>query len=224
MQLSSNESTTAVLTLSKKEPAKFLVMATRGGLVKKVAREEFGKVRRSGMIAITLKGDDELKWVGFSTGSDEIMLSTENGQAIRFKEADVRPMGRGASGVTGIRLRKDDHIISMDIVSKNVDVKHSEVLVVTENGLGKKTVIADYKIQKRGGSGIKTIKISTKTGKIVSMHIVNDTEEHDLVVISKQGQTIRTPLGSISTLGRATQGVRVMKLESGDTVASVTIV
>jgi DNA gyrase subunit A len=224
LQLGANEFTTAVLTLSKKEPAKFLVMATRAGLVKKVAREEFAKVRRSGMIAITLKGDDELKWVGFSSGSNEIMLSTENGQAIRFKETDVRAMGRNAAGVTGIRLKKDDHIISMDIVSEAMDPKHSEVLVVTENGLGKKTALNDYKIQKRSGSGIKTVKITPKTGKIVSMYIVNDTEEHDLVVISKKGQTIRTSLGSISSLGRATQGVRIMKLEAGDSVASVTIV
>lgn len=224
LQLGANESTTAVLALSKKHPTKFLVMSTKNGLVKKVDRDEFFKVRKSGMIAIGLKNDDELKWVNFSNGSDEIMLSTENGQAIRFKETDVRAMGRTASGVTGMRLKKDDHIISMDLISKEVDIKKLEVLVVTENGQGKKTPLADYKIQKRGGSGIKTVKITEKTGKIVSMYILDGSEEKDLVVISEKGQTIRTSLKTISTLGRATQGVRVMKLDPGDKVASATII
>ena len=224
LQLQNGETSQAVLTFSKKDAAKFLVMSTKNGLIKKVAREEFAKVRRSGMIAITLKGDDELKWVETSSGEDQVMLSTENGQAIRFNEKDVRPMGRNASGVTGMRLKKDDKIISMDVIRKSVDVKALEVLVVTENGLGKKTEAGYYKIQKRGGSGIKTLKVTPKTGKIVAMYILNNAEEHDLVIISKAGQTIRTPLNDVSTLGRATQGVRVMRLEEGDKVASATII
>jgi DNA gyrase subunit A len=224
LQLGSGEYSTGVLALGKKDPVKFLVMATRGGLIKKVPREEFAKVRKSGMIAISLKGDDELKWVESSSGEDQIMLSTENGQAIRFSEKDVRPMGRAASGVTGMRLKKDDRIISMDVIRKSVDVKNLEVLVVTENGLGKKTEASYYKIQKRAGSGIKTLKVTPKTGKIVSMYILNNAEEHDLVIISKSGQTIRLPLNTVSTLGRATQGVRVMRLDEGDKVASATII
>ncbi len=224
LQLGAAEYATAVLTLGKKDPAKFLVMATKNGLIKKTPRDEFAKVRRSGMIAISLKGEDELKWVECSNGDDQVMLSTENGQAIRFNEKDVRPMGRSASGVTGMRLKKDDKIISMDVISKAIDVKSLEVLVVTENGLGKKTELAYYKIQKRAGSGIKTLKVTPKTGKIVSMYILNSGEEHDLVIISRAGQTIRTPLNSISTLGRATQGVRVMRLDEGDKVASATII
>jgi DNA gyrase subunit A len=224
LQLGSGETATAVLALSKNEPAKFLVMATKKGLVKKVSRDEFSKVRRSGMIAIGLKDDDELKWVGFTSGTDEIMLSTENGQAIRFKESDVRAMGRTASGVTGMKTKKDDQMISMDIITKDTETKNLEVLVVTENGLGKKTPIAEYKVQKRAGSGIKTLKVTAKTGKIVSMAILDGTKDYDLVVISKLGQTIRTSLKTISTLGRATQGVRVMKLDSGDSVASAAIV
>jgi DNA gyrase subunit A len=224
LQLGNGETTTAVLTLSKKDDAKFLVMATKKGLIKKVAREEFAKVRRSGMIAIGIKEGDELKWVETTAGDDQIMLSTENGQAIRFNEKDVRAMGRTAAGVTGMRVKKDDNIISMDIIRKNLDVKSQEVLVVTEFGLGKKTPLADYKLQKRSGSGIKTVKISPKTGKIVAMYILDAKEEHDLVIISRQGQTIRTSLNAISTLGRATQGVRVMKLDSGDSVASATII
>ena len=225
LQLAPEEFATAVLAVSKKSDGQFLVMATRNGTIKKVSRDEFSKVRKSGIIAINLKGDDELRWVKTSTGKDEIMLSTEDGQAIRFNESDVRAMGRLASGVTGIRLRKGDHVISMDIVNKEMEGQGREVLVITEHGLGKKTPIKDYKVQKRSGSGIKTVKISEKTGKIVSMCILDSSdEEKDLLLISKQGQTIRTPLKTISTLGRATQGVRVMKLSGDDTVASVAVV
>ncbi len=226
LQLGSGETAQTILTLQKKDEVKFLVMATKKGLIKKVSRDEFAKVRRTGMIAINLKSDDELKWVEGSSGEDQIMLSTAGGQAIRFSEKDVRPMGRTASGVTGMRLKKgkNDEIISMDIIKKAVDVKNLEVLVITENGLGKKSEIKDYKIQRRGGSGVKTLKITPKTGKIVSMYILDATQEHDLIVISKMGQTIRTPLNSVSTLGRATQGVRVMKLGQGDKVASATII
>ncbi len=229
LQLGAGESAQAVLTLASAKGGsasggKFLVMSTKKGLIKKVAREEFQKVRKSGMIAISLKGDDELKWVETSSGEDQVMLSTENGQAIRFSEKDVRPMGRNASGVTGMRTKKDDQIISMDIIRKTVDVKSLEVLVVTENGLGKKTEATYYKVQKRGGSGIKTLKVTPKTGKIVAMYILDSGEEHDLVIISKAGQTIRTPLNAVSTLGRATQGVRVMRLDEGDKVASATII
>jgi DNA gyrase subunit A len=224
LQLGSGEIASAVLTFSKKDPAKFLIMATKNGLIKKTAREEFTKVRRTGMIAITIKGSDELKWVETSSGEDQVMLSTENGQAIRFSEKDVRPMGRSASGVTGMRLKKSDQLMNMDIIRKEADAKHLEVLVITENGLGKKTNISFYKVQKRAGSGIKTLKVTPKTGKIVAMYILNGQEEHDLMIISKGGQTIRTPLNSVSTLGRATQGVRVMKLDAGDKVAGATII
>lgn len=225
LQLGNNEIATGVLALPKKSEANFIVMATRNGLIKKVAREDFTKVRKSGIIAINLKGDDELRWVKPSSGKDEIMLSTEDGQAIRFKESDVRAMGRAASGVTGMRLKKEDHIISMDIITKDMETDR-EVLVVTEHGLGKKTPVKDYKVQKRAGSGIKTVKITPKTGKIVSMAILTheDSDTKDLLIISKQGQTIKTPLKTISTLGRATQGVKVMRLADGDTVASATVV
>ncbi len=224
LQLGSGEYATAVLAMPKKTDVKYLIMATRKGLIKKVARDEFLKVRRSCMIAIGLKGDDELKWVKFSNGDDQVMLSTEDGQAIRFKETDVRAMGRTASGVTGIRLKKEDHVISMDVINKSMESANLEVLVVTELGLGKKTPLKDYKTQNRAGSGIKTVKISPKTGKIVSMCILDNKVEQDIVIISRHGQTIRTSLNAISTLGRATQGVRVMRLDSGDTVASATIV
>jgi DNA gyrase subunit A len=224
LQLGNGEVATAVLTLAKNDEAKFLFMATRKGLVKKVEREEFAKVRRSGMIAIGLKDDDELKWVAATSGDGQIMMSTSGGQAIRFFEKEVRGMGRTAAGVTGMRIKKGDEIISMDVIPKTAAMKDLECLVITEFGMGKKSPVEDYRITKRAGSGVRTLNVTAKTGKIVSMYILNSGEEHDLVIISKQGQTIRTSLNEISTLGRATQGVRVMKLDEGDVVASATII
>ena len=224
LQLGASEYATAVLAMPKNSTAKYLVMATRNGLVKKVESGDFTKVRRSGIIAIGLRGDDELKWADFSHGNDEIMLSTEDGQAIRFSEKDIRAMGRAAAGVGGIRLRKGDKVISMDLVNKEMEAKDLEVLVVTEKGLGKKTLLSNYKVQKRAGSGVKTVKITPKTGKIIAMAILDGQQEQVLVVISKKGQAIRTPLKSIATLSRATQGVKVMRLDEGDSVANATII
>lgn len=224
LELPTDESVSAILTLSKKTPAKYLVLSTKKGLIKKTPIEEFAKVRRSGLIAIKLKTGDELRYVKYSQGQDDIILSTSGGQAIRFDEKDVRPMGRTAAGVKGMRLKKDDTIISMDLVSKKDNLDNLQLLIVTENGLGKKTDLKFYKKQHRGGSGIKTLKVTPKTGQIVSLHVIDKSEEHDLVVISKMGQTLRTPLGKISTLGRATQGVRIMTLEDKDKVATTTII
>jgi DNA gyrase subunit A len=152
------------------------------------------------------------------------MLSTELGQAIRFSEKDIRPMGRGAAGVRGMKLKGKDLLMSMDLIGKDRNSKDLQVLVVTENGLGKKTDLEFYKIQKRGGSGIKTLKVTDKTGKIISMHIISGSEAYDLVLLSRSGQALRTGLDSISTLGRATQGVRVMRLDPNDKIASSTII
>jgi DNA gyrase subunit A len=157
-------------------------------------------------------------------GDDDIILSTEGGQAIRFDEKDARSMGRTASGVRGMRIKKGDSIMSYGYYLKKDNLDNLQILVVTENGLGKKTDLKFYKRQHRGGSGIKTLKVNAKTGKIVSLHVVNKTEEHDMVVISKLGQTLRTPVGKISTLGRATQGIKVMTLDPGDKVATTTII
>jgi DNA gyrase subunit A len=224
LELPNNESVRSVLTMSKKTPTKYMVLCTKQGLIKKTVIEEFAKVRHSGLIAIKLKGGDELQWVKYSTGNDDIIFSTVQGKAIRFDEKDVRPMGRTAAGVRGMRIKKDDSIMSMDLVSKKEHIDNMQILVITENGLGKKTDLKLYKKQKRGGSGIKTLKITPKTGKIVSLHVIDKNEEHDLVVISKAGQTLRTKVQTISTQGRATQGVRIMTLEGGDKVATTTII
>lgn len=224
LQLGSGEYATAVLAQTKDNAAKYLVMSTKQGLIKKVEKDAFAKVRRSGMIAIGLHGDDELKWVKHSNGDDQIILSTELGQAIRFNEKDIRPMGRGAAGVKAMKMKGTDQLISMDIINKDKKDNELQVLVVTENGLGKKTDLSFYKIQKRGGSGIKTLKVSDKTGKIISMHIIPTNEEHDLMIISQTGQTLRIKLDNVSTLGRATQGVRLMRLDAGDSIASSTVI
>jgi len=224
LELPTDEMVSSILTISKKLPAKFLVLATKKGLIKKTPIEEFAKVRRSGLIAIKIKTGDELRWVKYSNGEDDVILSTANGQAIRFKEKDVRAMGRTAAGVKGMRLKKDDFLMSMELVSKNDKVDNLQLLVVTENGLGKKTDLKFYKIQHRGGSGIKTLKVTPKTGRIVSLHVIDKTLEHDMIVISKLGQTLRTPVAKISTQGRATQGVRVMTLDDKDKVATTTII
>ena len=226
LNLGPGEMATAVLNFGKSEAGKYkyLFMGTKNGTVKKTEVSEFAKVRKSGLIAMNIKKDDELKWVHLTSGADQILVTTTGGQAVRFKESDVRDMGRTASGVRGIRVKKGDEVISMDLIEKSQDEKTLQVLVISEFGLGKRTPLDQYKIQNRGGSGIKTMQITKKTGRIVVMHIVNREEEADLVVISKMGQTLRTALGTISTLGRATQGVRVIRLDDKDTVASATIV
>ncbi|MBX4187563.1 MAG: DNA gyrase subunit A [Candidatus Doudnabacteria bacterium] len=224
LELPNDETVQSVLTISKKLPAKFLVLCTKAGLIKKTAIEEFAKVRRSGLIAIKLKTGDELRWVKYSSGDDDVILSTTLGQAIRFSENDVRPMGRTAAGVRGMRIKKGDGIMSMDLVSKKDNLENLQIFVVTENGLGKKTNLIEYKKQGRGGSGIKTLKVTPKTGSIVSLHVINKAEDHDVIVITKAGQTLRTPVGKISTLGRATQGVRIMTLDAQDKVATTTII
>lgn len=222
LQVSPDEKITAVITIGKDSQAKYLFMATKFGTVKKTAIEDFAKVRRSGLIALNLAKGDELRWIAPTTGRDEILITTAAGQAIHFKETDVRGMGRTAAGVRGIRLGKNDEVVGMDVVLKNQ--KGNQLLILTGNGFGKRTDLKSYKIQKRGGSGIKTAKITPKTGKLVSAHIINlDNLETDLIASSANGQIIRVPLKSISSLGRATQGVRVMRLNGADIIAATAV-
>ena len=224
LQLAPNEKVSAMLAMNDLEKIKHLVMMTNKGIIKKASLEDFANVRRSGLIAIKLKPDDNLEWVKPTSGNDEIMIATSGGQAIRFKEKNVRPMGRAASGVRGIRLRSDDKVIGMDIISGNQ--KDLEFLTVAENGLGKCTTIDEYKVQGRGGSGIKTADVTKKTGHLIYAKVIDraTTGTQDLMMISAKGQVIRLPFKSINTSGRATQGVRLMRFkEEGDVVAGVTI-
>ncbi len=196
-----------------------IVMVTEHGMIKRVAAGVFENVRRSGIVAITLKNGDQLCGVTVTSGKDELLLATAKGQAIRFRETDIRTMGRGASGVKAMRLKKDDHIVGLNVITSGEE--KAELLVLFEQGFGKKTNVKEYKRQKRGGSGLKTAKITPKNGPVVNTRIIR--EEAELVAISQKGQVIRTSLKDIPTLGRATQGVRVMKLDAGDRLASITL-
>ena len=224
LNLAGEEKVSSIMPLTDLKGFNFLMMVTRQAVIKKVDIKDFESVRRSGIIAIKLKGSDELMWVKPTTGDDEAILVSGSGQAIRFKEKVVRPMGRTASGVRGMRLKGRDEIRGMDIVSKEREV--DEVLVVMANGFGKRTALKEYRLQGRGGSGIKVAKITDKTGPIVALSLVSSKKEvSDLVIMSKKGQVIRLPFKTVPTIGRATQGVRLMRFsEDKDTVASVTLV
>ncbi|MBU2544989.1 DNA gyrase subunit A [Patescibacteria group bacterium] len=221
LELSSDEKALSILSFGKDDEGlgiKDLVMVTKNGVIKRTKLEEFKNVRKSGLIAINLKKGDLLKKVVKTTGENDIILVTKKGQSILFKEQDIREMGRPASGVKGISLKKDDEVVGMDIVNKKTEEKQY-LLVVMENGYGKKTDIKEYRKQGRGGSGIKTANVTPKTGGIVYSKVITDNEE-DLIVISQQGQIIRTKISSIAKISRSTQGVRIMKLAEGDKVAS----
>jgi len=226
LQLIGGEQVSSILPLDKAVFSKYLFFATEKGLVKKVELSAFSNVRRSGLIAIKIKDDDKLIWVKPTSGSDHIQIVTAHGQAIRFKETDVRDMGRGAAGVHGIRLHKDDLIIGMGIAKTDKEKKRNyQILTIMAHGFGKRTELASYKVQGRGGSGIKTAKVTDKTGNITNAFLVNadNMVDRDLIIISEKGQVIRTPFKTVSVLGRDTQGVRIMRFkEDDDKVAGVT--
>jgi DNA gyrase subunit A len=226
LQLIGGEQISSILPLDKAVFSKYLFFATEKGLVKKVELEAFKNVRRSGLIAIKIKDDDKLTWVKPTSGSDHIQLVTSDGQAIRFKEEDVRDMGRGAAGVIGIRLHGNDRVIGMGIAKTDKERKRNyQILTIMAKGFGKRTELSAYKVQGRGGSGIKTAKVTDKTGNITNAFLVNadGMEDKDIIIISEKGQVIRTPFKSVSVLGRDTQGVRIMRFkEDSDNVAGVT--
>jgi len=226
LSMSAEERVTSVLAVRKEEwEGKWsLMMVTKNGVAKKSDASVFKDVRRSGLIAITLREDDALIAAKFVGKGDEVSLVTHKGQAIRFKESDVREMGRTASGVTAMKLGKGDAIVSADVIKK--DNKGFEILIVTEHGYGKTTPVKEYKVQKRGGSGIKTAKVTDKTGLIVGGVVIGGEERTsgELVIMSQKGQVIKLPLKDVPTLGRQTQGVRVMKMRAGDSIASIVFV
>ncbi|MCC7436752.1 DNA gyrase subunit A [Candidatus Nomurabacteria bacterium] len=219
LSLAGDENVTSILAVPKKAKTEkaSLMLVTKKGVAKKISYESFKDVRRSGIIAIRLDQGDELEAVLRVQKGQSVILATSEGQSIRFDESDVREMGRTAGGVRAIKLSKNDKLICADVISTE---EKTYMLVMGENGLGKKTDISEYKIQKRGGSGIKTAKITAKTGKLMVGKIVVDDME--LVAMSKKGQVIRVDLNTIPSSGRQTQGVTIMKLRAGDTLASVT--
>ena len=203
----------------KKNPIS-LMLITKNGTAKKMSGEGFKDVRRSGIISIRLDKGDELISALLTDKGDEVMVATAGGQSIRFKESDIREMGRTAGGVRGVKLGKADTVISVDVVKKDF-AKEGFFLTMSENGFGKKTALKEYKVQKRGGSGIKTAKVTPKTGKLIVAKVLKGDEE-ELIAMSKKGQVIRTALKDIPSLGRQTQGVTIMRLRGGDSIASFT--
>ncbi|MCL5004060.1 MAG: DNA gyrase subunit A [Patescibacteria group bacterium] len=223
IDLMPEETVSALVPLTKNDGGiKFLFMATRAGTVKKTALDQFENIRKTGIIAIKLDADDSLAWVKPSGGRDQIMLVTESGKSIRFKESQIREMGRNAAGVRGIKMGRGDRVISLDVLAEKTK-NNEQLLVVCRNGFGKRTKISQYRLQNRGGSGIITAKVTKKTGPIVSAQIIDDRFA-ELVLTSIQGQVIRMKINDISSVGRATQGVRVMRLEDGDGVAAASII
>jgi len=197
-----------------------LFFVTRGGTVKRVAGDAFAKVRSTGIVAMKLREGDDLLDVRFVYPKDEMILVSEQGQAIRFDVADVRTMGRSASGVRGMTLREGDAVVGTGVIRHEGEDR--DLLVLSERGYGKRTLLSEYKKQKRGGSGIKTFKVTEKTGKLTGARITHPGVS-ELIAMSRQSQVIRTPLEDIPLLGRATQGVRIMKLREGDSLASFTL-
>ncbi len=221
LSISPDEKISSVLAVPKelkKIDGLSVMMMTREGVTKKVDAKSFQDVRRSGIIAIKLKGEDKLTAAHFVAKGDSVVVVTNDGQSIRFKESDIREMGRGAAGVRGIKISAKDSVITSLTVSK--EEKNNNLLVFSQNGFGKQTPLEEYKIQKRGGSGIKTAKVTDKIGKIISAAVVNENTD-EIVAMSKKGQVIRVDIDEIPILGRQTQGVRVMKLHDGDNIASL---
>jgi DNA gyrase subunit A len=216
VQLDSDETVQSVLTLPHGRTNGFMVMATTNGTVKRTPLEAFKNVRRNGLRAITLDAGDELAWVEVAEGAEDVMLATRNGNFIRFRQDEVRSMGREAAGVKGIKLRTNDTVIRMDLIGPAS--KH--ILIVTEKGYGKRSPLTEYKVQRRGGLGASAAKVSVKTGAVVGARVVG-VEDAEVIMMSVQGLVTRTGVKSIRQTGRATQGVIVMRLNKGDAVSSM---
>ncbi|HAQ55225.1 MAG TPA: DNA gyrase subunit A, partial [Anaerovibrio sp.] len=214
LKLDKDEKVSAVIQVRDYDPDKYLFMATKMGVVKRVSLSDFNTSRKIGVIAISLQEDDELIGVKITNGQQKIMLGTKNGMAIAFEEDQVRVMGRVARGVKGIRLTPGDEVVAMDSLKEDADV-----LTITECGLGKRTTIDQYTVQHRGGKGLINLKVTEKTGKVIGMAVVQ--EDHELLLITEGGVVLRTSISGISQIGRNTQGVIIMKPSEGDKVSSM---
>ena len=214
--------------------AKYLFFATRNGKVKKTEATEYQNIRQSGLAAIELEKDDQLLNVVPTTGNDKILLVTSDGKSILFEESEVRPTGRATQGVKGIELKQGDYVIGMDVITAAEEkeaFRDYEVLVISENGHGKKTKLSEYSPQGRGGQGVFTAKLSNKTGRLVAMRVLRHEHEEeteaeastDLLVVSQKGQAIRLPINTVPVLGRHTQGVSIIRLNGGDKATALAI-
>lgn len=219
LRLDNGEKISAVIPISTFEDGKYLLMATRNGLIKKTALKDFDSTRKTGLLSITLKDDDELIDVRLTDGEDNVVLVTSKGLSITFDEKDVRPVGRSAQGVIGIRLDSDDFVIGMESI---INSKDATLLAITENGFGKRTELTEYRVQNRGGRGVITYKVTPKTGNIVGIRIATGNE--DVMLITDKGTIIRLKVEEVSVLGRATQGVTLMRTNDGGKVVSIEII
>ena len=219
LQLQPEEKITSIINLAKDAGSDgYLFMATTKGTVKKTAVSDYANIRTNGLIAINLGDGDELRWIKQTDGKSDVIISTSAGQAVRFNEEECRPMGRAARGVRGVRLRPNDSVVGMDVVTS----ADQTLLVLSANGYGKITKVANFPSHKRGGVGIKAATVTAKTGPIVTVQTL-ESDAVEAIIISQGGQTIRVGLGDIPTLGRTTQGVRVMRLSDDDSVSSIGI-
>ena len=219
LQLEKEENISSIISLSAdNEEHKYLVFVTKNGIIKRTELSEFDNIRKSGKIAITLKEDDELIYVGVTTGIDEIAIGANNGRMVRFNEDEVRVMGRSASGVKGIEL-EDSKVIGAEVIKPN-----QLILIVTENGYGKKSEIEEYRLTHRGSKGVKALNITDKNGMMVALKCVNPGDDYDLMIMTDSGIIIKLPLEQVSTLKRATQGVRLINLKDDQKVSTVAVV
>jgi DNA gyrase subunit A len=215
VNMQQDETVTTFLKVKDYASGQYLFFTTRLGRVKRTALDQFRSVRSSGLIAIGLEPNDELAWVRMTSGEDDVMLVSHGGQAVRFREADVRPMGRPAAGVIGIRMAKGDRVIASEAVRRGKDL-----LVVSQKGLGKRSRTDHFMTKGRGGKGVTAMKLTARTGKIVGASMVDD--DHTLMLMSTSGKVIRLPVSQIPTIGRQTQGVTLMKLDPDEMVATMT--
>jgi DNA gyrase subunit A len=211
------EYVSAIITIPQFEPDHYMAMATRGGMIKKTSLAEYAKIRSNGLIAISLVEGDELRWVGLTDGQNDIILATRNGQAARFHETEVRPMGRDTRGVTGIRLRGDDEVIGMEVVAPG-----AELLVVTEQGYGKRTMLDDFPVKHRATGGVIANSLNAETGKVAAVRVVG-REDEELMLITEEGTILRTEVSSVNRYRRASRGVTVMKPGEGDRIVSIAV-
>ncbi|MDP9325802.1 MAG: DNA gyrase subunit A, partial [Candidatus Dormibacteraeota bacterium] len=206
---------TSIVAIREWSDDHYLFSATRDGIIKKTPATEYRSVMRNGKIAMALVGDDKLQWVVLTSGDDEVIFATTDGKAVRFHEREVRPMGRDTRGVKGLTLRKDAKAAGMEIVKPS-----AFLLVVSEYGYGKLTPLEDYPVHHRGGQGVFTLQVTDKTGRLIGIRVVEDTNE-ELMVVSAQGQVIRTDLSQVRITGRQAQGVIIMRMSEEDTVGSI---
>ena len=206
---------TSIVAIREWSDDHFLFSATRDGMIKKTPATEYRSVMRNGKIAMALRGDDKLQWVTLTSGDDEVIFATTDGKSVRFHEREVRAMGRDTMGVKGLRLRAGAKAAGMEIVKPD-----AFLLVVSEKGYGKLTPLEEYPIHHRGGQGVYTLQVTDKTGALVGIRVVEDTNE-ELMVVSAQGQVIRTDLSEVRITGRQAQGVIIMRLNEDDTVGSI---